>query len=328
MTSAAIQTFSPEQLAERRKTLGASEIPVVTGHIKFKSPLVLWAEKRGLVPPFEGNEFTEWGNRLEPVIREKYAEVVGLRVEKGETVICTRESWRSCTPDSIVFDANGVAVRGHEIKCRGEFRAEEWGEPGTDQVPADVAIQAHWSMDVTGLRQWDITPLIGGNRFGVYTVFYDADIARSLTEIGRAFWKHVVDGTEPPIDASEATTEFLLRRFPSNNEVLRQATEEEEKLIRDILAVRADKKALEESEAAIGNLLRQAIGENAGIMSRSGKATWKQPQGHTVAWATVAQKMADTLGATKLLNELVNANAKPMSRRFLPSELSKKERGL
>lgn len=309
--------FTPEQLERRRNSLGASEIPVVTGHVTFKSPLELWAEKRGLVKPFAGNEFTEWGNRLEPVIRQKYAEVVGLPVSEAETIICSRESWRSCTPDGLVGTV-GAYERGLEIKCRGVHRGDEWGVPGTDQVPHDVAVQAHWSMDITGLRQWDIATLIGGNRFGLYHLFYDPDIARSLIEIGRRFWQHVVDGTEPAVDGSEATTDFLARRFPRNDEVLRTASPEEVEWIREILDVRVQIKTLETRESELGNSLRKAIGENAGVQSAIGRATWKAPNGSIVAWKDIVEEVRPPN-----LDVLVRKHSTPMARRFQPFPPSK-----
>jgi len=331
---ALVGSFSPEQLEQRRKTLGASEIPVVAGYVKFKSPLALWAEKRGLVATFEGNEFTEWGNRLEPVIREKYAEVIGMPVVKLDGSIADLdEPWRSCTPDGLVGDHPNYE-RGLEIKCRGDYRAEDFGDPGTDQVPPDVAVQCHWSMDITGLKRWDVATLIGGNRFGLYHLFYDADIAKALRDIGRAFWKHVEDGTEPPVDSLSATSDFLLRRFPKNDEVLRDATEEEAEWIRQILAVRAEIKVLDACETEFGNQLRKAIGENAGIISSCGKATWKAPNGTQVAWKDVAHLLASEIAvldkdqtAAAVLAKAVGYHSSPMSRRFLPLPPSKGKKG-
>lgn len=330
----AIQTFgfSPEQLEERRKHLGASEIPVVTGHIPFKSPLQLWAEKRGLVVPFEGNEFTEWGNRLEGVIREKYAEVIGMPVVKPESsIICVREPWRSCTPDGLVMERglleSSRAVRGLEIKCRGAFRDEEWGEPGTDQVPPDVAIQAHWSMDITGLSEWDVATLIGGNKFGLYHLYYDGDIAQALLEKGRAFWDYVESGIEPPVDGLEATTDYLLRKFPKHGDQLRDATPEETAWLRDILTVRSNIKLLEERETELGNLLRNAIGESAGLQAAGvGKVTWKAPRSGNVSWKDVAQRLASDHGIEPaIVDALVAQHTAVPSRRFVPAPPGKQK---
>lgn len=318
--------FTAEQLQERRKTLGGSEIPVVAGYQTFKSPLQLWAEKRGLAPAFEGNEFTEWGNRLEPVIRDKYAEVIQLEVRASLTVVCSRHPWRSVTPDGLVFGPGATTPeRGVEIKCRGDWRADEWGEPGTDQVPNDVAVQCHWAMDILGVKRWDVATLIGGNKFGLYHLFYDAELAIALTELGRRFWDHVENGTEPPVDGSEATADYLREKFKMYGEELRPATVEETEALAQLLAVREQIKGLETTESELKNFLMQAIGTDAGIMHDTiGKATWKRPNGAQVDWKGIAETLTARLTPEEVAT-IMNQFSKPFSRRFLPTAPSKKK---
>ena len=313
MGATAPQSFSAEQLEQRRQTLGASEIPVVAGLVPFKSPIQLWMEKRGLVQSFEGNEFTEWGNRLESVVADAYAEKRGVAVHRSASVVHPIDTWMSATPDRLVMNADGVIDRGLEVKCRGEYRGDEWGDPGTDEVPHDVAIQTHWSMIVTGLARWDVATLIGGNKFRMYELHYDADIAASLVGIGRAFWfDHVLAGVQPPIDGSTATTELLKKRFRTNTDVLRDATMEEAHWLADLQEVREEKAHIEKREAELKNLLMNAIGDAAGITSPVGKATWKAPSGSVVQW----KEVATVAGATP---EQIAQFSKPQSRRFLPT---------
>ena len=60
--------------AARRLGVGASDIPTLAGLNKRygQTPMTLWREKRGLAPTFEGNERTEWGNDLEPMVLRKF----------------------------------------------------------------------------------------------------------------------------------------------------------------------------------------------------------------------------------------------------------------
>lgn len=290
MTAAAIlpSAFSPEQLERRRQTLGASEIPVVAGYIPQKSVLQLWAEKRGLAPTFEGNEFTHWGNILEPVIISEYARVMGVaKIEKPDTIISPTEPWRSCSPDSVVNDGE----RGLEVKCRGEYRADEWGEPGTDQVPHDVAIQCHWSMAITGIDRWDVATLIGGNKFRIYHLFADQVVADRLRDIGWAFWQYVLSGEQPPVDGTEATNAYLRTLHTAESEQVRHATPEEEEWFTQLRGVRIEKKELEEKEALLKNRLLNAMvaGNLTEIKGVKGRITYKAPNGKTVRWQAVAE---------------------------------------
>lgn len=73
-----ISTFTTEEEfhAHRKKTVGSSDIPTLLGlNAQYGStPYTLWLEKTGRKPGFEGNERTEWGHRLEPVILAKFVE--------------------------------------------------------------------------------------------------------------------------------------------------------------------------------------------------------------------------------------------------------------
>lgn len=56
---------------ERYKFIGGSDIPIILGISPFKSRYDLLLEKAQIKEnDFEGNEYTEYGNKLEPVIRE------------------------------------------------------------------------------------------------------------------------------------------------------------------------------------------------------------------------------------------------------------------
>lgn len=56
---------------DRDKYIGGSDIPIIMGISQFKSRFDLLLEKAGLKDnDFQGNEYTEYGNKLEPKIRD------------------------------------------------------------------------------------------------------------------------------------------------------------------------------------------------------------------------------------------------------------------
>ncbi len=66
---------------DRSTGIGASEVAALLGLDPRKTPLSLWLDKTGNAPPFEGNRFTEMGQRCEPVIADAYAEREGVELE-------------------------------------------------------------------------------------------------------------------------------------------------------------------------------------------------------------------------------------------------------
>ena len=71
-------------LKMRNKGIGGSEAAVIVGMNRWKSPFQLWLEKTGEVEPedLSNNEFIYWGNVLEQVVADRFAELTGKRVTK------------------------------------------------------------------------------------------------------------------------------------------------------------------------------------------------------------------------------------------------------
>jgi putative phage-type endonuclease len=306
-------SLGAERLEARRKTIGASEIAAVCGLHRHRSPLDVYLVKRGVVPDFEGNEYTEWGLRLEDAIALKYAEVVpqGVTLVRSDTLFHPLEDWVSATPDRLALMQH--PEWGVEVKNKNLYEAPHFGEPGTDQVPDEIATQCHWSMIVTRLPWWDVAVLIGGWDFRTYRIHANTEIAAALLERGREFWvKHVQAGVEPPVDASKSWTQHIQRTLRKYTEILREATVEEDALLRQLRAVRTEKAQIEETETLLENKLKLAIGECAGITAGCGKVTWKAPKSGLPQWKRIAEELGPT-------PELVAKHTSEPSRRFVVS---------
>lgn len=302
-------SFDEATLERRRQTLGASEIAAVAGLNPKRTALDVYLEKKAIVPPFGGNEFTEWGLRLEGAIAQKYAEVTGRELATSDSV--TRDGWMSATPDRLVV-ANGEIARGLEIKRFGDYRADDFGVPGTDQIPLDVAAQVMWSMLVVGAPVWDVAVLLGQADFRIYTVEFDADAASALYDAGRAFWfEHLLANVEPAIDGSASARRSLQQRFAFHGEGLIEPTPEVISDARALTEIREEVKALEDAKARIEHRLQLAIGHAAGIR---GVATWKMDRTGRPRWKDIAE----ALGASKPEHApLIERYTSAPSRRFI-----------
>lgn len=67
-----LTTQAPDNVTKgRTQYVGGSDIPVILGLSKFKTPYQLALEKAGITKSeFKGNEYTEFGNAMEPQIRD------------------------------------------------------------------------------------------------------------------------------------------------------------------------------------------------------------------------------------------------------------------
>lgn len=309
--------FTGERLELRNKTLGASEIGAVAGLSARYNALDIYLRKVGMEPPFEGNEYTEWGNRLEPLIGEKYSQTLCAVLERSPTLVRLSEPWMCATPDFIASEFGAPEETkeywGLECKNKDAHIAHQFGETGTDQVPHDIAAQGYWGMMVTGLLQWDFAVLIGGNQFRWFRIYHDDAIEADLQQIGYDFMHdHVYKGIEPPVDGSESWRKHLQTKFAKHGELIIEATEEQALWIRDLNGIRAQVKALEPEESRLENLIKNAIGENAGITSPFGGFTWKAPKQGNPSWKEIALE----LGAEDF-PDIIERHRGSASRKFL-----------
>lgn len=288
--------LSEKQKAMRATGLGASEIPILLGLSPFKAAAELAAEKRGELPPFEGNTFTHWGQRLERTIAEEWLE---QHRAKGEDVsIFTPPTLRHRTSEVVLATldravvpegrrARDAWVAALEAKNVSAYRSEEFGE-GEDAIPEAFIVQVQTQLEVAELPVGYLATLIGGNQFREYRLERDPELGGNLVQLAEKWWAdHVVQGLPVPVDGSRASSDFLRRRFPMEHGPLLDPSPEFERIVAQVRAAKEALRAAEEAEAAATNALRQAIGEASGI---AGLATWKANKPSTKTdWEAVAR---------------------------------------
>lgn len=328
--------FTAEQQAERLKGVGASEVAAIVGLNPFKSAMDVFMEKRGIVPPFAGNTATKWGNKLEDVVRSAYLEQMeegGMPLGLDRTFDGTRTVWKPgtpyfCTPDAIVYrDLSPFGEDGYrwglECKVRDPRGSDQWGAPGTDQIPADIAIQCQWSMGVTGIKRWDVAVLLGNKDFRIYSLTFSPEVWDELETTVAEFWRQTEAGIAPPLDASEGTQRFLKAVYGTQQDRdLVPATPELEAAMCGLHVLKSEMKAMEEEAATHEAVLKNAIGVHGGLDAPTFRATWNQAKPSLVTdWKAAFYHLVET-------DETMNAQStdaiirqftteKPGSRRFL-----------
>lgn len=307
-----------EWLAWRQKGLGASDVPTILGVNPYRSPLELWAEKRGILEvDFTGNRFTTMGHRMEPVIASLYEEeTTGVDLVYGVTRRHADLAYLFATPDRLIYPHAGDRDRLDallECKNRSERSAAKWGEAGTDQVPEDVLAQV-----LTQLAVWpeaqhcDVAALIGGNDFRVYRIHRDAQVEAAILQHVAEFWQMVQDGTEPRLEGARLS-EYVTRRFRAHDAELLTADMAMEETLSSLVLARARQKELDARVDELEALVKHAIGEHAGLQGMAAKATWKAAKDSSKTdWESIATALH---AAPELIAQ--HTTVKEGSRRFL-----------
>jgi len=256
----------------RRRGIGGSDASVVCGLNRYKSPVELWMEKTNRLPFQEAGEAAYWGTQLEGIVRAEFTKRTGIEVN------IVKQLLQSVENPFMLANLDGVCRHPDygdcifEAKTATAYKTGEWD----DAVPDEYQLQIQHYMAVTGFRAAFVAVLIGGNTFKWKLVERDDELIDMLVSFEAVFWKHVEDGTPPPLDGSDASARFLAERFPSSvpasqialppsaGELLTQYDEACEQL-----------NAATERKQKAENLLKQMLGENE-VGTVDGKViTWK-----------------------------------------------------
>lgn len=208
-------SLTPQQIAERQTGIGGSDAPAALGLSTWGSAIELYGEKRGELvrPSLDDRPWIRWGQLLEPVIRQQYAERTG-RTVRLPTETLRHPKWRFMVahPDGVVAEER----RGYEGKIA--VTGEGWGEPGTDQVPQPYTIQVQHYMVVMELDIFDLAVLIGNCDFRIYEIPADRELQEMIIEGEAAFWSRVERGEPPPPDwESPRVLDVVKRLCPGTN---------------------------------------------------------------------------------------------------------------
>jgi putative phage-type endonuclease len=309
-------------LATRRTGIGGSDAAAILGLSPWRSPMDVWMEKRGLVdedPNPERAFLMDLGARLEPVIAGLYERETGRDVVIPAQGIFRHKKHPVLlgTPDRLVADTR----IGVELKTENLF-SDEFGDPGSAEVPIHYAIQCHHYMAIMDYSVWDVAVLHAGTRFGIYTLVRDAELEAAMVDTLLSWWdRHIVAGVPPDLDGTEAWRNFLHTKFPKETLGLKKLEASESELVANLALVRAYEKSFKEQKARLENQLKEIIGEHSGVTSEYGRVTWKLTKdSKEVDWHAAFDLMARKYRTLpEMQEELLKSctEVKPGVRRFL-----------
>ncbi len=254
MTKEIVLDSREQWLAERKNGVGGSDAGAIIGVDKFRGAAHVYAAKVGDVTDDAG-EAAEWGNLLEPVVREKFRNATGFQVQydgSNRIYVDEQRPWMRMSPDGFVVENGERGVL--QVKTSGK----KW-----EKIPDSYLAQVHHEMLVTGLKYAYLVTLFGSPGFHMDYVrvnLQDA-LADVIIDQEKAFWHdHVVPRVPPPAKTPDEVSAVLstMRMVEGKRVRLPPEFDEIAALTKDL---KANKKELEaviaEKEAAI----KLAIGD-------------------------------------------------------------------
>lgn len=271
-----------EWLQLRRKGIGGSDASVIMGKNPYRSILQLWEEKTGKLPVTDdGNEYTYWGNVMEPIIRKEFMNRTGLKVRQKHAMIFHKDyPYLFADVDGIVTDERGEKCI-FEAKTASQYKAEQW----EDGVPEEYILQVQHYLEVCGMDKAYIAALIGGNKFIFHTIYRDDELIRNLISREKEFWEGcVLTGTEPVMDDSDATRDYLNQKYSDPIEGSIQLQEDMKSVLAEYQDVDCKIKELEKQKKGFANQIKAAMGEY-----ETGEV-----DGTVVSWKKISRESLDS----------------------------------
>lgn len=288
MTEKRFEEFPSREswLEGRKKGIGSSDAPVIMGVSRWKSPLMLFAEKTGKAP--EGTEqykeIMEWGLIMQPHILERYGKETGRVVVEQDLKI-----WRDQEIPFLLASLDGMAVHPSdraqdgvvEVKNASAYTKQDW----LQEPPIEAQVQLQHQMMVVGVVWGAIGVLIGGNEF-----YRTPDIPRheKLIETMRAkeieFMRRV-ELNDPPkeMDAHESTKAALKLLFPEDTGETVVLDAEAMHFHDEREHAKAQLKKYGEIKETADNTMRRLIGNATfGVLPNGIRYSYKMKKGYTV----------------------------------------------
>ena len=211
--------------------LGGTDIGAILGLSPYKTPLELWSELvSGEQPASRDLIHLRFGQHAESFIASEYERATNLFTTLHSPTLFHKkhgfmfghvDRFVLETPDTpAVVDGTIIADKLVECKTSSAFSKNDWGEPGTDQVPPLYLVQCAWYMAITECQSADLAVLIGNSDFRVYTIERDMELEGLILSHSQHFWHEHVLGKKPPEPISVQDASILFPKEAPNSSVL------------------------------------------------------------------------------------------------------------
>jgi putative phage-type endonuclease len=285
-----VRQHTPEWLEARENGIGASQAAAAIGLSEWQSPIGLWAEKLGLVPPIEENVSMRIGSALEPLIAQMYTEATGVKIRRANNL-------RQHAEHPFMLASLDRRAGRKPIELKFSARAVGYGEPGTDEVPDDVLVQVLHQLAVLDEPEGDVALLKpGADDVLIYPITRTPEAEAAIVERETVFWDHVVTRTEPPVDGSEATRRALTAMYPRGaDELVVDADGETAEAMRHLRITREEIAAREAWRNELEAKIKAAMLAAGATVIRAegvGQIPWRATKDReTTDWEAIARLM-------------------------------------
>lgn len=204
----------------RARCVGGSEISALFGLSPFTTEFSLWHEKAGkTVRDNEGNQKTNWGKLLEPLIAQELARSLNWKLDRSRVYYeHARIAGMGCTLDFDVLDNQwGPGIVETKVVFDYADYKRDWSD---DRAPPNYELQAQHQMAVTG-REWCAIAVWVAQTATLAPALIRRPNPKVTAEIERrveAFWDNIRHERAPDPSGTEGELAIMRHLWPARVE--------------------------------------------------------------------------------------------------------------
>ena len=267
---------------KRTSGIGGSDIAVLCGLSKYRTPYELYLLKRGeLLPDESDSERMRFGRRFEKPIADEFSFRTGRKIWRAPKTLRHPE-YKFILGNVDRFQERD-GVRGvYEGKNHDWRMRAGWLSGG---VPDAHYLQLQHYLLVTGCSFGSFGVLFGGNELHYFDIERDENTIASLLALELDFWRRVKDGEPPDYTFGQAGADLAKRLYAkaeSRKAIILEGVETEVKIKR-LLSLKAAVKNRESEITDIETWLKLQLGDaEVATFFKLAKITWGNSSRKTI----------------------------------------------
>lgn len=263
--------LTEEQRVKRQQGIGGSDTAIIMGYSTYKTPYQLYLEKTGTISA--DDEITEiqyWGNALEPIIIQRFAEENDVKISFPDTVYHPDYPYMFANLDGWIESEDAVI----EAKSANSFQRKEWDMALTDGIPLVYLIQIAKQCLITNATRGYCAVLIGGMEYKQFIYERDRVLEDLIIKADIEFWESVQKRIPPdPITTSDCRLKFPI----PHPDKIAESTFKILGVLSELMSVKDQMKRFTDFEERLKMKIMGHMGNAQYLLGQDGEmlATWK-----------------------------------------------------
>lgn len=258
----------------RRQGIGGSDAASIAGQNPYRSKFTTYYDKLGQLPEQEESEAIRLGHDLEEYVAERFTERTGKKVKNCNYILRSKEyPFMLANVDRLIVGENAVL----EVKTTRNFDKYDYAN---GEYNASYYTQCLHYMAVGGFQKAYIAIYELGVDLHVIEIERTEDVEndiQSLIALEKQFWEENIKEKIPPVPTGiENDTKFISTAYQADEELPAVDLTPLDKQLEEIIALKAQYKALEAEIAERENSVKTTLAEATKGESGRFKVTWKE----------------------------------------------------